>query len=59
MKHLSPFILFLILSCLFNYSQAQTYQVTVSNLPFIFLEDPQVAVEGAWTDPDISGTPGI
>src|SRR5687767_15932433 len=51
MNRISKIILFLIVYNLFIYAQAQTYQLTVSNEPFIYLENAQAALEGPWDLP--------
>ena len=51
MKRIPKILITLIVSCLLTYTHAQTYQVSVSNEPFVFLENPQSAVEGAWNVP--------
>src|SRR5688572_32280023 len=51
MKSISLIILHVIIWSFVINSQAQTYQLTVNNEPFVFLENPEVAVQGTWSLP--------
>ncbi len=52
MKHTSKTILSVIICVCIKGVQAQTYQVAVSNEPFVFLENPESAVDVAWNLPE-------
>lgn len=52
MKHLFETILSILLCWLMSETTAQTYQVTIANEPFVFLENAQSAVVGAWDEPE-------
>lgn len=48
---MSSIIVFLVFCSFFNDVRAQTYQLTVSSEPFVFLSNPQSAVSGTWNVP--------
>jgi hypothetical protein len=52
MKHLFETILSIVVCGFISETTAQTYQVTITNEPFVFLENAQPAVEGAWDTPE-------
>src|SRR4030095_12405014 len=52
MNRKSQIILSLFFCVMSEMATAQTYQVTVSNKPFVLLDDPKIAVEEAWTSPE-------
>ena len=52
MKHLFETILSIVVCGFISETTAQTYQVTISNEPFVFLEKAQPAVVGAWETPE-------
>ncbi|MEO6133116.1 MAG: T9SS type A sorting domain-containing protein [Saprospiraceae bacterium] len=59
MKSSAQIILLLIFAILINHLHAQTYQVTVSNEPFVFLENAQAAVKGPWELPEFQAPFGF
>src|SRR5688572_13441139 len=52
MNHLFETILPIIVCGFMSETTAQTYQVTITNEPFVFLEKAQPAFEGAWDLPE-------
>lgn len=52
MKPLMRILALFLCLALANSGRAQTYNVTVENRPFTFLENPSLAVQGAWDDLD-------
>ncbi len=52
MKRMMQFFLIVVFCALFTNVVAQTYKLTVSNKPFVFLTEPQSAVEGPWDVPE-------